>query len=86
MGHKRAMTLPQLGLGRDGLPVPLSAGAGGAEGGLGGEGGLVVEEDVPGAFSLSSRSPGEGEEGTDGKFVRSQDSPAAHASPAPPTP
>ncbi|BGP03561.1 iqgap-related protein [Rhodotorula toruloides] len=48
MGHKRAMTLPQLGLGRDGLPVPLSAGAGGAEGGLGGEGGLVVEEDVPG--------------------------------------
>lgn len=66
MGHKRAMTLPHLGagLGRDGLPVPLSAGGGG------GEGGLVVEEDVPGAFYLALSSSSEIEGGIDVMMVR----------------
>jgi hypothetical protein len=49
MGHKRAMTLPQLGLGANGLPVPREE----AENGLAGKvKGLVIEEDVPGS-SLS---------------------------------
>lgn len=52
MGHKRAMTLPQLGLelGRDGLPVPAST--------RDDAGGLIVEEDVPGAFCDVTRERG----------------------------
>lgn len=58
MGHKRAMTLPQLGLGANGLPVPMMRGEeqGGERGvglGLGKKmQSLVIEEDVPGASSL----------------------------------